>query len=346
MKKVLGLLLVAILLNGLSLSCVPELQIPPFSAFWVDWGDENGWGEDWGLRLFSGKFANPAIREVTFPQRPDLEFLNPPAWTADGKMLALSGYPIEGGQRDIFVYDRDLGETKNVTQTPERDEFGPQWNRNRLVFSISQRGVPNGSILAEQGDGRFELIASHSGYISAPRVKGGIVAYSVSNLKGEVSVFTLRLEEGSLPQEVAKLTINSPVPPPMIDVSSAGDLVFAVDGVPYTIWQGKGVISRIEVLPRVIEVKWSLEKDWIVAVTWGEGVLLVHQDSLGRYSIRRKIPQVYKFSQIAERTFVFAEWNEDDGDLLWVLTPDGNQRKITYSSSRLHYYFGIVPIPQ
>jgi hypothetical protein len=66
-----------------------------------------------------------------------------PDWSPDGTKVAYSGW-LEGGYRDIFVYDRTTGETQRITHDRHLD-LAPDWSPDGkwLTFSSDRGGVVN-----------------------------------------------------------------------------------------------------------------------------------------------------------------------------------------------------------
>src|SRR5690606_39526642 len=63
-----------------------------------------------------------------------------PDWSPDGRKVAYSGWR-EGGYRDIYIYDRESGETERITKSRAQDT-GPEWSPDGryILFSSDRSG--------------------------------------------------------------------------------------------------------------------------------------------------------------------------------------------------------------
>ena len=66
---------------------------------------------------------------------------NQPSFTLDNKSVLFTS-DRAGGQTDIFVYDIQSGKTRNLTNTPEQNEYSAQPRSNDRFNYILQEGVP------------------------------------------------------------------------------------------------------------------------------------------------------------------------------------------------------------
>lgn len=66
---------------------------------------------------------------------------NQPSFTIDGDTILYSS-DRNGGQTDIFMYDINTGQTSNLTNTPDKNEYSAQPRSKKRFNYILQEGVP------------------------------------------------------------------------------------------------------------------------------------------------------------------------------------------------------------
>ncbi|MFW5709047.1 MAG: hypothetical protein ACOCX5_02385 [Chloroflexota bacterium] len=184
-----------------------------------------------------------------------------PAWApAPGRQIAFTSW--RDGSKDIFVFDLDSGITRNVTNTPNRDEDHPVWSPdgNYLAYSATEAGterifihpmdVSNGSpFVFRQGreptwspDGTslaFAVDAPNETFITvAPFVEGGVATEVIQVPPGTLDLdwasaplAPALLNAGGLPAPIREPLFVEQFPPAVGDPPYALDTIVNVEGV-------------------------------------------------------------------------------------------------------------------
>jgi hypothetical protein len=120
----------------------------------------------------------------------------------DGRYVAYLDGPPDGSQQDIYLLDRQTGETRNLTATPDRNENAPLfWEANPGVLLFESKsideplfGFGQPSMVNLDGGGYTVLDETAAGPISAGQ-DGATLAFGCCDVPGQI----YRLGQGSSP---------------------------------------------------------------------------------------------------------------------------------------------------
>lgn len=109
----------------------------------------------------------------------------------DGRYVAFVTSPPDGGQEDIGLLDRQTGETRNLTDTPDRNEFSPQFWAARpdvVLFEskpVSEELFGSGYPTLVQLDGSgYQVLDARTGGPIAPGPDGRTLAFGCCDAPG------------------------------------------------------------------------------------------------------------------------------------------------------------------
>ena len=124
----------------------------------------------------------------------DLDGINAPSFSPDGKKILFSGF--KDGASDIYIYDISTDETKKITDDIYSD-LEPIWCRGGILF-VSDRPLGKKwdynsyALWYYNQDGLFSL-TKKMGFIYSPVFNGDSLVYFVSTYEGNRDLYSLNL---------------------------------------------------------------------------------------------------------------------------------------------------------
>jgi TolB protein len=176
-------------------------------AFTSDLSKPPGSGPSNDTELYVMNTDGTHVRRITF----SVGYFNwQPAWSPDGEHLVwmhfLSSEPPPGSspQTDLWIVDLQTGVQRNLTNTPDTWEAGPQWSPDgkRIAYDSDLLEPGNNDIYTIRPDG-FDLrrLTRGPGYDETPNYSpnGDHIAFD-SDQTGNGNVFVMRTDGSQLRQ--------------------------------------------------------------------------------------------------------------------------------------------------
>jgi len=138
-------------------------------------------------------------RKVTKRICPNIDGINSPSFSPDGKKIAFSGF--KNGASDIYVYDISMDETRKITDDIYSD-YEPIWYNNGILF-VSDRPVDTTwdynfyALWYSNNDVLFPL-TNKMGLIYSPVFNGDSLVYFISTYDGSGDIYKLSLISKSI----------------------------------------------------------------------------------------------------------------------------------------------------
>lgn len=166
-----------------------------------------------------------------------------PAWSPDGRRIAFVSW--RDGNQDIYVFDFNTGETRNLTNTPTRHEDYPAWSPDGdiLAYSAPENGIE--TVFTQDVSANGSPQAFRRGRMPAWSPDGLSIAFMVDATDATATFITVApFIEGGVATEVLQVPYGAghpiwtdvPLPPALVNAggfpSSITDPLFVEQSRP------------------------------------------------------------------------------------------------------------------